>query len=146
MGLPKHHRLRRRDDFSRIYQKGNRYKAKHLTLRVLPRNRTLLSTQRQRLVVDASVASTSPTRNLPTRIGISISLKVDKRAVVRNRIRRQIQAVFVQLLPKVLSNWDLLVIAHPDAVQCDYWQFLQELEQLLINAEVIDGNSGGCVL
>lgn len=79
-------------------------------------------------------------RTLPTRIGITISLKVDKRAVVRNRIRRQIQAVFRQFLPRLSPGWDVLVVVHPMAVRCDYFQFLQKLEKLLVNAEVLNGH------
>lgn len=144
MGLPKHHRLKRRDDFSRVHQKGNRFKTDHLTLRVLRRNRTALSSSKS--AADCASLQDDKLRNVPSRIGISISLKVDKRSVVRNRIRRQIQAGFRQFLPQISPNWDLLVIAHPKAVECDYFQFLQELEQLLIDAEVLNGNSGGCVL
>jgi ribonuclease P protein component len=83
---------------------------------------------------------------LPTRIGLSISLKVDKRAVVRNRIRRRLQAIVRQLLPYMSSNRDLLITVHPQAAQCDYLQFLQELEQLLVDAEVLHGYQRGCVL
>jgi ribonuclease P protein component len=76
---------------------------------------------------------------LSTRIGISINLKVSKRAVVRNRIKRQLRSALRQLLPRLISGWDLVIVVHPEAVECDYLQFLQELEQLLIQAEVIDG-------
>ncbi len=154
MGLPQYHRLKRRDDFGRLYQKGDRFKSKYLTLRVLKRNKTLLAKPKQAATSQPQAEPLSPTmpsqpvplRTVPTRIGITISLKVDKRSVIRNRIRRQIQAVFRQFLPRLAPNWDVLVVVHPDAVQCDYGQFLQELEQLLIKAEVIDGNPGGGLL
>jgi ribonuclease P protein component len=145
VGLPKQHRLKRRNDFSQVYQKGNRFKTEYLTLRVLRRNRILILPNKQ-LLVSTSATVEPGGQNVPTRIGTSISLKVDKRAVVRNRIRRQIQAAFRQLLPRIAPNFDLLVVVHPTAVQCDYLQFLQELEQLLIKAEVFDGNPGRCVL
>lgn len=44
-----------------------------------------------------------------------------------------------QLLPSMSESWDLLVVVHPQAAQCDYLQFLQELEQLLVDAEVLHG-------
>lgn len=131
MGLPKAHRLKRREEFNRIYQKGTRFKADCFTLRVLPR---FHSTAR------AIVSSSPKPLDLPTRIGITISLKVDKRAVVRNRIRRQIQAIFRHFLPRLSSGWDVLVVVHPKASQCDYLQFLQKLEQLLLDAEVLNGH------
>jgi len=76
----------------------------------------------------------------PSQIGISISKKVSKRAVVRNRIKRQIRAALRSLLPRLYSGWKLVIIVRPQAVECDYFQFLQELEQLLISAEVLNGN------
>lgn len=78
---------------------------------------------------------------MPTQIGVSVSTKVSKRAVVRNRIRRLIWAAFQQLIPKLDPGWQLVIVVHPQAVQCDYQQFLQELNQLLVDAEVINGNS-----
>ena len=80
---------------------------------------------------------------LPTRIGISVSTKVSKRAVVRNRIKRRIAAALHQLLPKLLPGWRLVVVVKPTAAQqeCVTQQFLQELEQLLVQAEVFNGHS-----
>lgn len=76
----------------------------------------------------------------PTRIGISIGLKVSKRSVVRNRIKRQIRAAIRQFLPDLSPGWQLVVVVKPSAAQCDYEEFLRELKQLLINAEVLNGH------
>lgn len=75
----------------------------------------------------------------PTRIGISISLKVSKKAVVRNRIKRQIRAILRHLLPQISPGWNLVVVVRPGASECDYAQFLRELKQLLAEAEVLHG-------
>jgi ribonuclease P protein component len=83
---------------------------------------------------------------LPTRIGISISQKVSKRAVIRNRIKRQIRAILQQFLPQIPPGWQLVIIVKPSATQCGYEQFLQELKQLLISAEVINGHQGRSLL
>ncbi len=77
----------------------------------------------------------------PTKIGISISQKVSKKAVERNRIKRQIKAAIRQLLPQIAPGWLLVIIVCPSAIQCDYGQFLRELEQMLRKTEVIDGHS-----
>lgn len=75
----------------------------------------------------------------PTRFGISISLKVSKKAVVRNRIKRQIRSILRQLLPQISPGWNLVVVVRPGASECDYAQFLRELKQLLAEAEVLHG-------
>jgi ribonuclease P protein component len=87
--------------------------------------------------VDAITALEPP---LPTCFGISISQKVSKRAVVRNRIKRQLKAILQQLLPDIAPGWQLVIVVKPGAAECGYEQFLQELKQLLISAEVIDGH------
>lgn len=76
----------------------------------------------------------------PTRIGISVSQKVSKKAVIRNRIKRQIRAAFRQLLPQLSPGWRLIVGVRTEASQCDYAQFLRELKQLLAKAEVLNGH------
>lgn len=129
MSLPKAHRLRQRHEFSAVYQSGLRRSTPHLTLRGV-----------RSLKNKASDQSLQPLP--PTRIGISISQKVSKRAVVRNRIKRQLHAAFRQLLPEMTLGWRLVVVVKPNATECDYEQFLQELKQLLISAEVIHGHSG----
>jgi ribonuclease P protein component len=135
VGLPKHHRLKRRQDFNLVYQRGIRLKSPHVSLRLYRRRLFSSSVDRSSQAIAPSAAST-----LPTRIGISISTKVDKRSVVRNRLRRQIQAQLRQWLPKLAEGFDLLIVVHSTAAQCDRLQFLQELEQLLRDAEVFDGH------
>lgn len=126
MGLPRAHRLRQARAFRAVYRQGQSYKGPHLTLRTLrsdPAGNPGLDSLRT------------------TRIGISVSQKVSKRAVVRNRIKRQIRAIFRHLLPQLASGWWLVVVVRPQAVECGYDDFLRELEQLLVDAEVLNGNS-----
>ncbi len=126
MALPKVNRLKNRHDFQTLFREGSRLKSSHLTLRAL----------RMQIIPGKKVVGS-------TRIGISISTKVSKHAVIRNRIKRQIRAAFRFLLPQITPGWSLVVVVQPQAVtsKCDYQQFLQELEQLLAKAEVINGHS-----
>lgn len=129
MALPKVHRLRQRRDFSMVYQAGLRQSTSNLTLRAL------------RLPKGSSKSDSAPLEAIPpVRIGISISQKVSKRSVVRNRIKRQLRAILQQFLPQIAPGWQLVIVVRPSAIQCGYEQFLQELKQLLIGAEVMDGH------
>lgn len=139
MSLPRYHRLRKRQDFSLVYQKGTRFSSAHLTLRALAVN---LGDQAP---PPLNQTTTTANRQPDTQVGISISQKVSKRSVVRNRIKRQIKAVIRQLLPEFAVGWRLVIVVHPNARGCEYVHFLQELEQLLVSAEVIDGHTGRCV-
>lgn len=122
MGLPKAHRLRNRRHFRAVYEQGIRRYSPHLTLRAVS-------------TVDKSTSVTT----LATTIGISISKKVSKKAVVRNRIKRQIKGAFRQMLPSIKAGWKIVIIVKPKAIECKYEHFLRELEQLLIEATIING-------
>jgi ribonuclease P protein component len=117
--LPIQNRLLHRRDFSVVYQCGIRRNAAALGLRAYLRHRNTA---------------------LPSRVGFSISQKVSKHAVVRNRIKRQLRAAFRQLLPSLRDGWDLIIVVRSEALQCDYPKFLQQLEQLLAQAEILNGN------
>ncbi|MGL4499807.1 MAG: ribonuclease P protein component [Planktothrix sp.] len=130
--LPKINRLRHPKDFKAVYSKGLHRKTPHLTLRAL-------RGQPHRIKGNSTESSSVQ----PTRMGISISQKVSKRAVVRNRIKRQIRAVWHQFLPLISPGWDVVIVVKPTADQCNYSEILQELEKLLVEAEVLNGYTGG---
>ncbi len=164
VALPKIHRLRQRKAFAAVYQSGLRRNSKHLTLRGLKtgaggksnrssrelRTKHRIDSQSKQPHEQPNAPSPDPipaaTESFPTQFGISISQKVSKRAVIRNRIKRRIKAALRELLPCVLPGWHLVIVVRSNAVECDYKEFLQELKQLLIDAEVFDGHSGRCVL
>ena len=122
MGLPKENRLRDRRDFRTVYSQGIYQSSLHLVLRAL-----LTSKLEQQFLLE------------PTRLGISISQKVSKKAVVRNRIKRQIRAAFIELLPIISPGWKIVIVVRSRAIECKYEHFLRELKQLFIEAKIIDG-------
>ncbi|XHX81021.1 MAG: ribonuclease P protein component [Stenomitos frigidus ULC029] len=136
MALSRLNRLRSKQDFDAVYRRGIRRKSSHLTLLAL---RQLYGKEAISGKVPTGIMP-EPASAKPTRVGISISLKVSKRAVVRNRLKRWLKVAARSLLWKFPVGWDIVVLVQPEATQCDYRQFLQELEQLLINAEVCDGD------
>lgn len=134
MSLPQANRLKDWRDFQAVYQNGIRRSGRYLTLRGVRQFKGVADAPKQE--ASSSTANGKP----PTRIGIAISQKVSKKAVVRNRIKRQIHAAFRQLLPQLCAGWQLVVVVRPGADKCDYGQFLRELEQLLAAAEVLNGH------
>lgn len=134
MALPKANRLKSRKDFQAVFRDGIRRHGSYITLRAL---RPL------RPKPPSTEAATQTVQTTPSQIGISISTKVSKRAVVRNRIKRQIAAFLYQLLPKLSPGWRLVVVVKPTVMEleCGSKQFLQELEQLLTQAEVFSGHT-----
>lgn len=131
MALPIANRLKHRRDFQEVYQKGLRRQGRCLILRALPDFSPFGNSQSTEAVGKAQ----------PTRIGISISQKVSKKAVVRNRFKRQIRSAFQELFPSIAPGWRLVVVVRPGVQECEYEDFLRELKQLLAQAEVLNGNT-----
>ena len=73
----------------------------------------------------------------PSQFGISISRKVHKRAVVRNRIKRQLKAIIRRYLPKIAPGWRVVIVVRPSAVECSFDDFLRELDYLLKKLEIV---------
>lgn len=120
--LPKQNRLKARQDFTTVYQKGIRLNCFALGLRAYRHPPNL------------------QVHCCPLRVGISISHKVSKKAVVRNRIKRQLRVALRQLLPSLERGWDLVIVVYPNALGCDYPEFLQQLKQLLAQTEILHGD------
>ena len=129
MALPKAYRLKSRQDFQAVFREGIRRHSSHFTLRALK--------------PALSLENSSPTALPVTKIGIAISTKVSKRAVVRNKIKRQMTAALHQLLPKLAPGWRLVLIVKPTTTEtvCQTHKFLRELEELLARNEVLNGHS-----
>ncbi len=72
-----------------------------------------------------------------TRVGFTVSKKIAKRAVIRNRLRRQMREI-VRLSPKLTElypNHDLVLIARSDALNRTYQQLCQDFEYLLTHVK-----------
>jgi ribonuclease P protein component len=120
VALPYAHRLKHRQDFEAVYRSGMRRRSAHFQLVALYRNREDSQT--------------------PSRFGISISKKVSKLAVVRNQMKRRVRSALRTLLPRVQPGWWIVIVVRPSAATCNYWEILQELEQLLLKTEVLHGD------
>lgn len=110
--MKKHVTLKKKRDFSRLYNKGKSFVAPSVVVYVL-RNRV-----RQ------------------TRIGITTSKKVGN-AVERNRARRVIRAAYRQLFLRVRPGFDLVFVARKKTTQVKSTTVLLALEKLLQDAHVL---------
>jgi ribonuclease P protein component len=141
LALPRANRLKHRRDFATVYERGRRRNTANFTLRALRRPKSMPDLGARSTIPHAGPVGALVGEAIAAapKIGISISRKVSKRAVVRNRLKRQIRAVLRQLLPRISDPWWIVIGVKSTAIECDYWQILQELEQLLVQAEVLNG-------
>ncbi len=100
-------RLRKREEFSALLRRGKTFRHPLLTLKALP-NRLVFS-----------------------RAGFLISRKVGT-AVVRNAVRRRLREV-LRLAP-LAEEWDILIIASPEAGAADFQELKGAVREVLSRA------------
>lgn len=93
-------RLRGRDVFKRQRTEGQSWRQPALIISMLPNNTT------------------------HNRYGFIITKRLGK-AVVRNRLRRQLREIVRTFHSQLRTGYDIILIARPPAVEMTYWQ-LQE--------------------
>ena len=129
MVLPASMRLRGHRCFDHLHRKGKRF---HGTLMVLRRASAHNSLLKRPATPKGSVSPSSPAT---CRVAVVISSKVSKRAVIRNRLRRQLHDYLrsrFEHAPEHASTW-LLVSLKPGAATEDH-DLLEECDRLLVQA------------
>jgi ribonuclease P protein component len=84
--LPKSNRLKEEKDFKRVYNKGRYTNGSYISIKYLYLN-----------------------YNSATKIGVVVSKKINNKATVRNKIKRQINDVFGYILDKIQKNVYIIV-------------------------------------
>ncbi len=105
--------IRLQRDFRRIFAVGRRYRRRYFTA-----------------VIGASGEAGV------CRTAFVVSKKIGK-AVVRNRVKRQMRHVTWELLEKRESNRDIVVIAKPGADNIGFSRLHQEIAEILSEAGVV---------
>lgn len=109
LGLPRSQRLLRPSDFEAVLRGGRRARDSHFTLAARANN------------VDRA------------RLGVTVSRRTSPRAVVRNRIKRQIRETF-RVSKSALVGIDIVVVANTAAAAAPNAELRQSLIKLLQKA------------
>lgn len=104
--LPRGHRLRKTRDFERVFSSKSAVSGRFIRAVYLKTN--------------ASVS----------RLAVTVSTKVSKKAVVRNKIRRRIRAALRDYLP-LPPALDIVIIALKSAVAAESKEFKADLTQVV---------------
>ena len=67
-----------------------------------------------------------------SRIAITITTKIDKRSVARNRLKRRLREYFRNNRSKLVSICDVVIIARRDATELTYPEIREEISSALI--------------
>lgn len=103
--LKKENRINKNKDFDRIFKTGQSFYGRILGIKVVNNELGL------------------------NRFGIMLSNKVSKKAVIRNRFKRQIREIIKNELILLKTGHDLVIIVFPLILDKNY----QELEELVKN-------------
>jgi len=108
---------------------------------VLPKSNRLVSTYDYRRVLGSKrryhtplftlVVAFSRSDQHPPRFGFVCSKKIDKRAVVRNKVRRWLQHSAREVYNRIPNGFDLIFLAKKPIVNSSYAQIVAQLNQVL---------------
>jgi ribonuclease P protein component len=71
------------------------------------------------------------------RYGIVVSLVIDKRATVRNQIRRRLSAILRLADPGLKQGFDLMILTRPEIKELNYKEMEENLNFLLKKAGLL---------
>ena len=111
--LPACARIKRKSEYDRVKLEGKRLNSRHF------------------LLLLARAASSE------CRIGTIITRQIDKRAVVRNRIRRHLKELFRLNRHRFTKPVDIVFIARRDAQLCSFEELEHEILPLLVRQKFI---------
>ena len=126
MVLPKHMRLKGHKCFDYIYKKGSRFYSPSMVLRVTNANTKLLSTERKSKIKPS------------VKCAISISNKVSKKSVTRNKLRRLFHHHLSYRLSKmtpISEVWGFISL-NPSCMKNSNSNLLKECDKLLTKAGI----------
>lgn len=103
--MQKEHRLRKKQDFSRVFRGGNSFANRQFVL------------------------YTYQSRSSKLRLGVSVSKKIGN-AVTRNRVKRLVKEVVREMIPHLQSNVDLVIIARNPAAKMGYHEIKSSMKHL----------------
>lgn len=103
--LKKENRIRLDKEFDRVFKAGQSFYGKEMGLKIAKN--------------DLAVS----------RFGILINTKVSKKAVVRNKIKRQIRAIIEANLSRISNGYDLVIIVFPQILDKNF----KEIEKILLS-------------
>ncbi|MCW2278281.1 ribonuclease P protein component [Heliophilum fasciatum] len=120
--LPRTFRLRRNQDFQKVYQRGQSIGGRYVVLYRLHHQGTAISSK----VKDKIGFSPA----LGQRFGFSVSSKVGN-AVTRNYIKRVFRAICRRHAPHIAKNHDIILIARHKIKGIHFEQVEQDIVRLL---------------
>lgn len=113
--MAKIYTLKKQKDFQHLYQRGKVFGNRNLVIYYLKNGKDT------------------------NRLGIVVSKKISNRAVVRNKIRRQIKEAYRQNESGFLQGYDLILIAKASCKEAEYKVIEKSLQHLFYKQHLLRG-------
>jgi len=110
--LSRENHLKKKKEFEKIYKQGKIIIGDFLFLKIIKNN---LNTNH---------------------FGWVVSLKVSKKAVARNRIRRRLKEISRENSKDIKPGFNILIIAKPNIINKEFQEIKKELEELFQKAKI----------
>lgn len=124
--FPSEIRIKKRAEFLRIQESGRKYRSNHFIL--------IVNT-------DQKSDDVSPSRHKPSsRIGVTVTTKIDKRAVGRNLIKRRWREFFRLRVHRIRPAMSLVLIALQGSSELSHDEFVREATFLFHKAHLFTQN------
>lgn len=111
--LPKKHRLTKAEDFKSVYKKGRFFSDSYLAIKVLRNNQEI------------------------TRFGFLVGIKISKKAVLRNKIKRRLREIIRLKLDKIKKGFDVVILTRSEIGKKTYQEIDETLSRILKKANLI---------
>ncbi len=107
--LAKQYRLQKDRDFELVFKKGRAFNSKFLFLKLRKNNLQV------------------------SRFGFIIGKKISNKAVIRNKLKRQLRAIVKKNFPSIKTGFDIVIVAKPEIINKKYQDIKNDLENLFQN-------------
>ncbi len=114
--LPKEYRLKRKKDFEKVLRKGKLLAKNFLTLKTVKNNLKTI------------------------RIGVVVSRKVSKKAVLRNKTKRRLREAARANIKKIKPGYDLIFFTKKGIEKESFSEIKKEVEKLIAQAKLFKEN------
>lgn len=107
--LKKENRLRHTKDIENVWKNGKTIAGKLVFLKIIKNKKNI------------------------SRFGFIVSSKISKKAVIRNKIKRQLREIIRHNLDKIKTGIDVTIIAKQEIINKEYQEIKNDFENLLQN-------------
>ena len=111
--LLKKYRLSKKKDFERIFKEGKYYRQDFVYFKIAKNNLEI------------------------RRFGFVVSLKISKKAVMRNKIRRRLSEIIRLRIQQIKPGLDIVILTQPEIAGKSYLEIEQALIILLERARIL---------